>query len=146
MAVAIQDHMHIDTMTTPVAEYAAIQGTWEHAPTAPLAIDYALNGMVHVHRLLDGDSAIIIYENTTIGLLCTWAEMATLRALASSTVYFTSNYHDDDEDGAGSLKAFPLSEYVVRAAMTITSNQAVDAMCTYWRMTLRLTDMREDPA
>lgn len=146
MTVGIQDHIHIDTVATPVAEYPSLQGSWNNIPRATIAIDYALNGIVHVHRLLDDASAIILYEDTVLEMLCTLAQMLTLRLLVGSTVYFVSNYHDDNENGAGSLKAFPLSDYVVRGAFNIDQNIAIDPPCTYWRMAIRIIDIQEDPA
>ena len=144
MAASIRDHIHIDTDNPPTATYAAAEGTWDHTPTAPMALDYAINGTVHVHRLLDDVGAIILYEDTQITVICVLAEMLVLRALASSTVYFVSNYHDDTE-GGGALDVWPTSDYVVRATLKLGNVTNIDPMGAYWRISFQFADIQAGP-
>lgn len=117
MSVSIHDHIHLDTADPPVASYKAEHGSLDITPVVAVVSERALTGKLHVHRLLDGAEPVQ-FRSDTLQIRATLAEMLILRALAGKRVYYAPHYHDDNEDGAGSLKAWAASSvYVNRIVM-----------------------------
>jgi len=118
MAVSIQDHIHLGADNPPTATFKAEHGTLDVTPSVAVVTERGLTGKLHTHRLLDGADPVQ-FRADRLMIRATLAEMLVLRALAGKTIYYAPHYHDDDEDGAGSLKAWPNSDYVLRIVLML---------------------------
>ena len=116
MAASIQDHIHLGTDNPPTTTYKAEHGTLDVTPAVAVVTERALTGKLHTHRLLDGADPVQ-FRSDQLQIRATLTEMLALRGLAGKTVYYAPHYHDDDEDGAGSLKAWSDSDYVFRVVL-----------------------------
>jgi len=142
MAVAMHDHIHLDTADPPVETYAVEHGSLDATPGVAVVMERAVTGKLHIHRLESGGN-IVQFLADRLQLRATRAEKDTLIALAGKTVYYAPHYHDDDEDGAGSLKAWSAaSVYVKRAVAMFQPGSIVnrDPLAEFWFVAIALTD------
>lgn len=150
MTVAKNDHIHLDAITTnpPTTEYYVQHGTLDLAQEVAEAHERSITGLLHIHRIEDGvtagkpiqfdaDKETIILRGADV-----IADLATLQALAGQTVYWTRNYHDDDEDLGGSLDPWPTSAYVKRGILSIQAGgvRNVDPSLTFFTVQVNFTD------
>jgi len=142
MAAQMHDHIHLDTADPPVATYAAEFGSLDATPGVAMITERALTGKLHIHRLLTGGGDVVQFVADTMRLRATNAERITLQGLAGKTVYYTAHYHDDDEDGAGSLKAWAASVHVKRMLVVFRPGSITnrDPKADYWFITIELVD------
>ena len=142
MAASILDHIHLDTSDPPTTTYAAAQDTWNSAPAVAVVHERGVTGVLHTHRLLSGVNPVVFCADTMV-LLLSLAQMLVVKALAGKTIYFVSNYHDDDEDGAGSLKAWSAgSVYVKRGVLALSAGSIMnlDPMGDWWSVHIEIVD------
>ena len=142
MAPSIRSHINLDTNDPPTATYAAAQDTWDSAPAVAVVSERGLTGKLHTHRLLSGVNPVVFCADKMM-LTLTLAEMLVVRALGGKTVYFASNYHDDDEDGAGSLKAWSAGSVYVKQGVLMLGPGSImnlDPMGSWWSLRLELAD------
>ena len=133
MAVQIHDHCHLDTDNPPTDTYNVQHGTWDHTPHVGVVVERSVTGVAHVHRLVDGSGDPVQFQNERFTLLgLTLAEMITIRALIGKTVYFVSNYHDDDA----------IAGYVVTGVLIVEPGgiQNADPSATVWNIQCRIED------
>jgi hypothetical protein len=142
MAASIQNHVHLDTDDPPTATYKAEHGSLDTTPAVAVVTERALTGKLHTHRLLSGAEPVQ-FRSDALQIRATLAQMLTLRGLAGKRVYYAPHYHDDDENGAGSLKAWSASSlYVNRVVLTyrpgslVNRNPAADL----WLVTIEMVD------
>ncbi len=140
MAVEMHDHIHLDTDNPPTDTYKVAHGTLDHTPNVPVAVERALNGKLHVHTLADDSGDPIPFQSDKLRMKLTYAEMVALTGMAGKTVYYAFNYHDDDEDGGGSLDIWPDSSYVVRSILLVRQVTNMDPRASHWLVTIELID------
>jgi len=141
MAVAIQDHIHLGTNNPPTTTYPALHKSLDWTPQVAVAFDRALTGKLHTHRLVSGADPIQ-FRSDRVRTKLTLAEMLVVKALAGKTLYYVFNYHDDNEDGAGSLKTWPTSDYVVRGVLMLRRGSVTNLYpkAAYWLMNIEIVD------
>jgi len=148
MTVSTHDHIHIDTDNPPTTTYYVQHGTLDMAQDVAVAHERSITGLLHVHRIengvtagvpvqFDSDDETLLLRGTTV-----MADLATLQALAGRQVYWTRNYHDDDEDGAGSLEEYPTSSYVKRGILMIRTGgvKNLDPCLTFFTVQIEFVD------
>lgn len=136
MALEIQDHIHLDVSNPPTAEYDAQQGTLDHTYETAVTFERSVLGKLHVHRIIDGIDPVQ-FEADSMTLICTLAQMNTLRALAGKRVYYVPNYHDD-----AALGTYPTSSYIIRGLLIINRGGItnLDPPGTYWTVQISVVD------
>ena len=139
MAAEMHDHIHLDTANPPTTTYKVTHGTLDHTPNVPVEVERALNGKLHVHRLVDGGGDPIPFQSDKLRMKLTYAEMVAVTGMAGKTVYYAFNYHDDEED-AGALDSWPDSSYVVRSTLLVRQVTNLDPKAAYWYVTIELVD------
>lgn len=142
MAPSVMDHIHLDTDDPPTAEYPVSHGTLDLTPNVVVMTERSLTGKLHTHRLLDGADPQAFCTDR-IRLKLTLAEMLVVKALAGKRVYYAANYHDDDEDGAGSLKSWAAnSVYVIRAVAMLRPGAVtnIDPKGAFWYVNVEFVD------
>lgn len=142
MAAEFHDHIHLDTSNPPAATYVVTHGTLDATPMVPVVVDRALTGKLHTHRLVDDEGDPVQFNGDRMRLKLTWAEMVTVRSLAARTAYYVPHYHDDDEDGEGSLEEWGESEYVVRCLLVLRPGAItnLDPKAGFWLVNIELVD------
>jgi len=148
MTVSVKDHIHLDTDDPPTTMYYVQQGSLDQSQEVAVAYERSITGLLHIHRIEDGvtsgkpiqfdsDDETVILRGTDV-----MTQLATLQALAGQVVYWTRNYHDDDEDGAGSLEPWVDSIYVKRGVLNIQQGAVanIDPIQTFWTVKISFTD------
>jgi len=140
MAAEVHDHVHLDTDNPPTAEYPSLHGTLDWTPQVAVVTEHSLTGKLHVHRLVDDEGAPVQYRSDRMRLKLSLAKMLTVKDLAGKTVYFAFNYHDDNENGAAALKAWPDSDYVVKAVLQVLGITNLNPKADFWFINIGLED------
>lgn len=148
MALLVADHIHIGLNNPPTTTYFAVQGGLDHSQEVPITYERGITGLLHIHRLEDGitagkpiqfdaDKLTIVLRGTNV-----MTDLTTLKGLSGQLLYYVPNYHDDDEDGGGSLLAWPNSDYVKRCVLVIQPGSVTntDPMMTMWSVQIELVD------
>ncbi len=144
MTVAVHNHIHLDDADPPTTVYNVQQGTLDHTEEVAVAVERSITGLLHTHRIesasgvplqFDADKyTIILHKSTAI------ADLATLKALAGQRVYVTTHYHDDDENGGGSLNPWATSSYVKRAILQLQGITNVSPDYLFWTVQVSFVD------
>jgi len=108
MAVATQDHVHLQGTDdrpwgvpegTPTNKYNVAAVGYARIPRVYVALEEALDGTVHVHRLASGGTPVQ-REDFTHALITTHAELTTLLTEIGKNVDFVDSFHADDGEDA----------------------------------------------
>ncbi|HID61360.1 MAG TPA: hypothetical protein EYP49_01235 [Anaerolineae bacterium] len=106
--------------------------SWDSTPLVAVTTERSLTGKLHIHRLVDASGNPIQFCADRMTLLCTLAEMQTVKALAGKTIYYVSNYHDD-----ANLASYTITGVLVIQPGGITN---IDPAGDWWRVNIEIVD------
>lgn len=131
MALALQDHIHLDTVTEPVVEYTVYLDGYDTSLQTPFIAQRSITGKVHAHRLFVA-GAIKQFVAHVLRIKAVMAEKIVLQGLAGKAVYYVPNYHDDND----------LASYIVSCYVTVDPQAVVplNSVGSHWIVGIRITD------
>lgn len=142
MAVGTQDHIHLQGTDdrpwgapelVPAEIYDVAAAGYARVPRVYVAIEEALDGTPHVHRLAVA-GVPVQREDFTHALLMTHADLVQLLADVGKNVDFVDSYHPDDGEDASAY----IDEKVLSAVADIRN---LDPMLTYYTVQIILEDV-----
>ena len=129
MTLAMQDHIHIDTVSPPVDEYTVYKEGYSADLDTPFIPERAVSGKLHAHRLFEG-SSVKQFIAHSMRLRLVLAEKLVIFALAAQPVYYVPNYHDDDD----------LPSYIVPCYLVVEKSMVLDPTAEHWVVAIRMVD------
>ena len=143
MAVGTQNHIHLRRTSdrpwgsegAPSYKYSVIaQGGYTRRPRPFIALDRALDGTPHVHRLVNTDDTPVVINDMGHTLLVTSEELTTLMESLGYVVDYVDNVHPDDGEDH--------SDYVhLKLFTAIKSLTPFDPMLGWYAVQLQLDDL-----
>jgi hypothetical protein len=133
MAASVQDTILMsDTLDgdLPDKGYKVLHDGLEEKYEPIMVTERALTGKMHIHRLTDAGSPMLI-DGYRYTLILTLAEKIQLASDVGKTVYFMQHYRDDADPG---------TYRKVMLFRSITEVENFDPMLEYWRATIELEE------